>query len=177
MSSSKMPKMDMSDLKGSSLMNRLGNFLPKMAAANEELDKTLAHYASSSLNVANGKGESRKNLNPLQIDAELKKESVDEDGESEYSDDQSVGDEQQQTIEMTVALGDFDSNPVMSALCGSGDDDGEKSDDNGEEESSGAEQKTTILMPGRIDTSTLKKSLENESESPFLSVRSTRRKS
>ena len=110
----------------------------------------------------------------MQIDAELKKETGDEDGESENGDDQSVGDEQQQTIEMTVALGDFDSNPVISALCGRGDDDGEKSDDNGEEELSGAEQKTTILMPGRIDTSTLKKSQENES--PFLSVRSTRRK-
>eukprot|EP01083_Nonionella_stella_P188724 696289_1 len=108
----------MSDLKGSSdLMNRLGSFLPKMAAANEELDKTLAHHASSSLNgtKGNGKGEGKGKgnvatmINPLQIDSELKKEAVGEDGESEdeNGDDQSVGDEQQhqQTIEMTVALG------------------------------------------------------------------------
>ena len=94
----------------SDLMSRLQSFLPKMANANKELEHKIEC------------GDNTEGRNTLQIDSALRKDEniVDDSGHPveclENVDNENITSNGEQTIEMTVALGNLESNPIMSLL-------------------------------------------------------------
>ena len=167
---SKIPQADLSQLKNgnSDLLKRLGNFLPQMAAANEELDKELKSAKNGS--------------NPVQIDSILQKD------DGEQSDDASACNSNEvdentgggQTIQMTVALGDLESNPIMSMLTydekSLQDDDNEqhKPEDSIEVTPSDRNKSVLALLGKGGDKD--EDNANSVNDVPLFTVRSTRRK-
>jgi len=158
------------DLGGTSdLMSRLGNFLPQMAAANQDLESMLTATEDGS--------------NPLQIDAVLQKDDNDSDAASDCSDDDMV--DGKQTIHMTVALGNLDSNPIMSLLTNDGQEENNaaESDESDDDESDDGKpndiNKVALALLGKgkdVDVGAQGPGGGNDNDAPLFTVRSTRRK-
>lgn len=166
---SKIPQNEFAFLKSgnSDLLNRLSNFLPEIAAANEKL----------------GNGTDDSNEECVQIDTTLQK-----DGEDSDSDDDVASSDEgdtKQTIQMTVALGELKDNPIMSLLAN--DDDNEEGSDDVDSQDSLSDKDESTYQDGKIkDREGLVLSMlgngcksdveSKKKEEPLFTVRSTRRK-
>lgn len=156
----------------SDLLKRLDAFLPLMASANQNLENDI------------------KDNKDIQIDLVMNKDkdedSDDEDSCSEDSSAQNDGeinaDPSKRTIEMTVALGNFDENdPVMNILSNDLDD-----IDSGEDDvRDGEEEEPCNVCNGENEKdengtdaicALLQNKSEQQDESPLFTVHSTKRK-
>lgn len=156
----------------SDLLKRLEAFLPLMASANQNLENDI------------------KDKKDIQIDLMMNEdEEEDSDDEDACSEDSSVqndgeinADPSKRTIEMTVALGNFDENdPVMNILSNDQDDNDSDEDDarDGEEE----EACNICIDENEKDENgtdaifaMLQEKSKQQDESPLFTVHSTKRK-
>ena len=170
MSTTKIPHDDVAPLKhgNSDLMNRLQSFLPKMADANQELESK----------IEEGKTQGS---NPLQIDSLLHKDNEEKnvsDNSSECSGNQEDGNTStsgKQIIEMTVALGNLESNPIMELLANDDEHEGDELDNKDVVQENNSNSEVIDLLGKRthhIDT----QGAETDGDKPLFTVRSTRRK-
>ena len=171
MSASKVPPNDLVPLKAgnSDLLKRLQSFLPQMANANQELESKIQQ------------GETIQGTNPLQIDASLLN-NENQENDSEHSDDSGddedegiLSNERKQTIEMTVTLGNLESNPILSLLSN---DDDECEDSNDGQLQRGTKKTSSLdtvdsLAKRKLET---KEADGTDDDKPLFTVRSTRRK-
>ena len=161
---SKIPQNEFAFLKSgnSDLLNRLSDFLPEIAAANEKLGND-------------------SNKECVQIDTTLQKDGDDSDSDDAGASSDEV--ETNQTIQMTVALGELKDNPIMTLLAndddeeeGSGDEDSQNSSSNKDEstyEDDKIKDREGLLLSmlgSKPDVESKKK------EEPLFTVRSTRRR-
>ena len=166
---SKIPQNEFAFLKSgnSDLLNRLSNFLPEIAAANEKL----------------GNGTDDSNKECVQIDTTLQKD--DEDSDSDDAGANTDEGDTKQTIQMTVALGELKDNPIMSLLAND-DDNEEGSDDEDSQNSSTDNDKSTSedskikdregLVLSMLESSCKSDVELKKKEEPLFTVRSTRRR-
>ena len=153
----------------SDLLKRLSNFLPKLANANQELQNKLDAVP--------------KGTNPMQLDAFLRKDNDNEsDDSSKCSDDEQASKVASSTgnatIEMTVALGNLESNPI-ALLDGEKEEGADESDENEAATIECNKNDDDIELLGKRKKSEGSKEEEEEDEEedkPLFSVRSTRRK-
>jgi hypothetical protein len=174
---------DMNGTMGNSnLLKRLKSFLPQMAAANEELQQKLT---SSSQNVVSSVQIDTSLANDEKSccesdDHEDREEDVSNDDYEEHDDndddDDDIDDDVdgKKIIQLTMTLGNFESNPVMS-LLGNADDDEEDSSPNHNDSSSSYD--TNPLGSIKLPTIGNEPSKSNqETCKDLFTIRSSRRK-
>jgi hypothetical protein len=157
------------------ILKRLKTFLPQIAAANEELQQKL----NSSQNVESSFQIDTSLATDGTCDSDDQEEQEEEEEGEEGSvnddhdaDDHDDNDDGKKVIQLTVTLGNFDSNPVMSLL---GDADDHDEDSSHHDSSSNYDSNPT----GSIVLPNIGKELSDnnqEASKGLFTIRSSRRK-
>jgi hypothetical protein len=149
------------DTNGIPILDRLKNFLPAMAAANQELEK-LNHSDRGSIQIdiiSNNKGKE---------EATEKDSNNDSDSISDHHD-------QSKMIEMNVAIGDFGNDHIVSSLLGNDDSPVNKERDNcinNEIENSEMSERNLL----KLDDNTIPSISTKRNEGQLLKVISTKKR-
>lgn len=158
---SKIPNMmDLNALKGagtSDLMSRLNSFLPELAAANKKLNETEGGSTSAQIDVSLQKDDDNDN--------------ADDSVSSDANNDNVCAADGKQTIQMTVALKNFD-DPIFSLLTNEDNEEDLPVPPAGDEVEVN-ESETNRAVISLIGNEQNTSSVEQE---PLFTVRSTRRK-